>query len=73
MSDQGAANDQVLIIRGAPTADEVAAVVAAVTALAAAPQTPPVRRRGLWNAPGRQMRPRLSAGPGAWRTSALPR
>ncbi len=66
-------SDQVITVRGGATPDEVAAVMAVVTALAASATSRPAGRRGLWNAPGRQMRPRLSPGPGAWMTSTYPR
>jgi hypothetical protein len=66
-------SDQVISVAGGATPEEVAAVVAVVTALAAASPAAPARRRSLWNAPGRQMRPRLSPGPSAWLTSTYPR
>lgn len=68
-----AVSDQAIYVRGGATPEEVAAVVAVVSALAASAPAAPMRRCGLWNAPGRQMRPRLSPGPGAWHTSTYPR
>jgi hypothetical protein len=59
------------IVRGEPSAEEVAALVAVVTALAAAggsAGTP--RRRSEWSAPHRGLRGPQAAG---WRSSALPR
>jgi hypothetical protein len=55
------------------TDEEVAALVAVVSALAAAGAE---ERTGLptpaWSAPARRVRPTLRPGPGAWRASGLP-
>ncbi len=63
------------VVRGVPTPAELAAVVVVLAARAAAqtagPATP--QPRSQWAARERLMRPPLSAGPGAWRASALPR
>ncbi|MFY9331998.1 MAG: acyl-CoA carboxylase epsilon subunit [Candidatus Nanopelagicales bacterium] len=58
-------------ITGNATAAEVAAITAALMSISAPAQA--VQQQRLWNAPSRQMRPRVSAGAGAWRASALPR
>ena len=62
------------VIRGEPTADELAAVVVVLTARAAESDGQPAPRRpqSEWAAKSRQMRPQLTPGPGAWRASALP-
>ncbi len=62
------------VVRGEPAAAELAAVVVVLTArgrqtgLGGAGQ----RRPSLWSSPAAIMRPQLTAGPGAWRASALP-
>ena len=59
------------VVRGNPTAEELAALVAVLTARAAA-GPPPRRPRSAWADPARQLfAPRV--GPDAWRRSALPR
>jgi|tagenome__1003787_1003787.scaffolds.fasta_scaffold20493090_2 hypothetical protein len=61
------------VVHGDPTPEEIAALVAVLSARAraAAPAEPP-RRRSAWSDPARRLRRPLSHGPGAWRTSALP-
>jgi hypothetical protein len=61
------------IVCGDPTAEEVAALVAVLTARArAAASLPPPTRRPAWSDPSRRLRRPLAHHPGAWRTSALP-
>jgi hypothetical protein len=62
------------VVRGEPTAAELAAVIVVLTARArqARPASPPAAMPSQWSARARQMRPQLAAGPGAWRASALP-
>jgi hypothetical protein len=62
------------VVRGEPTAAELAAVVVVLSAWAARRGPAATARRvpSQWTAKSRQMRPQLSAGPGAWRASALP-
>jgi hypothetical protein len=62
------------VIRGEPTADELAAVVVVLAARAAhaGGESVPRPPRSQWAARARQMRPQLTTGPGAWRASALP-
>ena len=60
------------LVRGNPTPEELAAVVALLAARsAAAPAEEPAPARSLWAVP--QLRTPLSHGPGAWRASGLPR
>ncbi|TEX49371.1 MAG: hypothetical protein B7C55_12995 [Actinomycetales bacterium mxb001] len=66
-------SEEPVVIRGNPTPDEVAAVVAALAIMRQARATRARRRRSLWALPSRQTRPRLNPGPGAWRASAFPR
>jgi Acyl-CoA carboxylase epsilon subunit len=63
------------VVRGDATPEEIAALVAVLTARAraaeAARPTPP-RRRSAWADPARRLRRPLPHGPGAWRAGALP-
>lgn len=60
------------LVTGAPTAEELAAVVAVLSARSGAGAAPaPPARRSLWATPA--LRGEVVAGPGAWRASALPR
>ena len=62
------------VVRGDPTPEEIAALVAVLTARARAVARPaPRERRSAWSDPSRRLRRPLAHGPGAWRTSALPR
>lgn len=73
MSDE--TEPQVRVAKGHPTDDELAAVVAVISAkatqAAAAGQKP--RQPSTWAAYWRTVRTPLVPGPGAWRASALPR
>ncbi|MEP6599544.1 MAG: acyl-CoA carboxylase epsilon subunit [Actinomycetota bacterium] len=58
------------IVRGAPTAEEVAVVAAVVSAVSAPPAaTPSASRMGQWNDPGHSHRRYQPAGPGGWRAA----
>jgi hypothetical protein len=60
------------IVRGEPTPEQLAALLAVVAARTSAAATPAAPRvRSLWATP--VLRGPLSPGPGAWRASALPR
>jgi hypothetical protein len=66
------------VVRGDATAEEIAALVASLMAVAAArsraaegAKRAPVRSQ--WNAPARRVRAALRPSPGGWRGSALPR
>ncbi len=61
------------VVRGDATAEETAALVIVVQALAARPAPPSSPARRPWSAPSRLVRAPLAAGPGSWRASALPR
>ena len=59
------------VVRGEPSPEELAAVVAVVSARqGAAGDEPAPSAPLLWATP--QLRPALSGGPGAWRASGLP-
>jgi len=63
------------ILRGNPSAEDVAAVVTVLSARlqpAGATGAEQATRSG-WSARSRQLRAPLLRGPGAWRASALPR
>jgi hypothetical protein len=59
------------VVRGEPTAEELAALVAVLSArsVAAAPAAGP---RSAWADPARRLGLTDRPGPGAWRRSALP-
>jgi len=59
------------VVRGQPTGEELAALVA-VLAARAAPSTVDIPARSAWADPARRMRRPLRPGPSAWRRSALP-
>lgn len=71
MSDESPA--PVRIVKGRPTDDELAAVVAVLSAKAAAADQPAPARPSTWAAYWRTVRAPLAPGQGAWRASALPR
>jgi hypothetical protein len=59
------------VVRGEPTADDLAALVAVLAARSGAAASPP-RVRSAWADPARRLGVTHRAGPGAWRRSALP-
>ena len=63
------------VVRGDPSAEEIAALVVVLEAAAAATQADRTtdRPRSEWSAHHRRVAGSLSAGPGGWRSSALPR
>ena len=61
------------IINGDATPEEVAAVVAVLSALGGARRPPAPRRTPAWAAPHRLVRRTLPHGSGGWRASSLPR
>jgi hypothetical protein len=65
----------VAIIRGNPSAEEVAALVAvlALRGARSAGAAHPCGGRSEWSARSRLLREPLRRGPGGWRASALPR
>ncbi|HMH93958.1 MAG TPA: acyl-CoA carboxylase subunit epsilon [Streptosporangiaceae bacterium] len=64
------------IVAGHPTPAETAAVLVVLTAVASAAAAGTQRagggHRSEWSGRSRLLRPAVSAGPGAWRASALP-
>jgi hypothetical protein len=61
------------IVRGEPTAAELAALIVVLAGRPRPAGLQARRRASEWAARRRLMRPELAAGPGAWRASALPR
>ena len=62
------------IVKGDPTTEEIAALVAVLQAAASAGATPPGRRLvSEWAAPHRRLSTALPSGPSGWRASAMPR
>ena len=61
------------VVRGDPTAEELAALVTVIAARASAgaPERRPRRRSG-WHDPARLVRGPVRPGPDGWRRSALP-
>ena len=60
------------VVNSDATPEEVAAIVAVVSALQA-PQPAPKKPTSTWAARQRRSRPPLRAGAGSWRASGLPR
>jgi hypothetical protein len=70
-----AAEPALAIVRGNPSAEDIAAIVTVLSARltpAAATGAGQATRSG-WSARSRQLQAPLVRGPGAWRASALPR
>ena len=68
------AHSHLRVVKGDPSPEEVAALVAVLQGLAGAGdgESPPPPR-SEWAAPHRRLRTVFPSGPGAWRSSALPR
>ena len=60
------------IVRGNPTDEEVAALVAVVATLGNAPEESTPEPRSAWSSRRALVRAPLTHGPDAWRTSAFP-
>jgi hypothetical protein len=72
VSGNGSSRPLLTVLRGDPTPEQLAALVAVVAARGAAPDEAALRApRPLWAVP--VLRAPLSPGPGAWRASGLPR
>lgn len=61
------------VVRGNPTDEEVAALLAVVSALGAQQEPAPPAPRSAWADRRNLVREPLAHGPGAWRASAFPR
>jgi hypothetical protein len=60
------------VVKGDPTPEEVAALVAVVQAMAAPVVPPPKPPRSEWSAAHRKVRASFASGPGGWRSSGMP-
>jgi hypothetical protein len=65
------------VVKGDATPEEVAALVAVITAMGSGPagsarQWDKPKPRSTWADPAHRMRTTLPHGPGAWRSSGLP-
>ena len=61
------------IVKGDPSDEELAALVAVLQAATAATGTTRPRKPvSEWSAPHRRLRTAMPSGPGAWRASSLP-
>ena len=60
------------VVRGEPTAEELAALVAVVTMRCADRDAGITRARSQWSAPARLVRRPVASGPAGWRRSCLP-
>ena len=61
------------VVSGNPTPEELAIVIALVTARAGGSKPSEPKRLSLWASKGRQTRPSVGAGFGSWRASSMPR
>ncbi len=73
-TDQVEATPLLRVVKGDPTAEELAALIAVVAArnaaAAAAAATATPKPRSQWGHPARQHRPPHRSGPGQWRASS---
>jgi acyl-CoA carboxylase epsilon subunit len=60
------------VVKGSPTDEELAALVAALTMRTSAPPVTPKPRQSGWSAYWRSVRAPVQPGPGAWRMSGRP-
>ncbi len=73
MADNESTQPLLRVVSGDPTPEELAIVIALVTARADSSKPSKPQRLSLWASKGRQTRPSLGAGFGSWRASSLPR
>ncbi len=59
-------------VRGEPSDEELAALIAVLAGLASAAAAEPPTPRSTWADPAHRLRTPLHPGPGIWRASALP-
>ncbi|MCH1866412.1 acyl-CoA carboxylase subunit epsilon [Nocardioides sp. CFH 31398] len=71
--DQAPSPPFLRVVKGDPTPEELAALVAVVAAASGGGEAPAPRRPSEWSRPARRLRTPHQAGPGAWRASGLPR
>jgi len=71
--DAAAPRPLLRIVRGNPSDEEVAALIAVLHAAAGGAAAPARRPSSEWSAPRRRLGTAFPSGPGAWRASGLPR
>ncbi|MEI8056196.1 MAG: acyl-CoA carboxylase epsilon subunit [Actinomycetes bacterium] len=71
IDDESSSTPMLRIVRGNPSAEDVAAVVAVLSAAAAQPLNHKARKRSSWSSPHRTLRQPLTTG--GWHASAQPR
>jgi hypothetical protein len=73
MADNESSQPVLRVISGDPTPEELAIILAVVSARTSAVKPSAPQRLSLWASKGRQTRPSLGAGFGSWRASSMPR
>ena len=73
MADNDSTRPLLRVVSGDPTPEELAIILAVVTARGSATKPSEPKRLSLWASKGRQTRPSLGAGFGSWRASSMPR
>jgi hypothetical protein len=73
MADNETGKPLLRVISGDPTPEELATIIAIVSARASASAPREPRTLSLWASKGRQTRPSVRPGFGAWRASSMPR
>ena len=72
-ADQTRDRPPLRLVRGDASPEEVAALLAVLSAASASGPEPAPRHTSQWSSPLRAVRRPLAPGPGAWRASAWPR
>jgi hypothetical protein len=70
-ANEGGIMTMLRVVRGNPTGEELAALIAVVASRGSTSDAEPAPARSLWGRP--VLRSALPTGPGAWRASTLPR
>lgn len=73
MSEPDVGRPLLRVVRGEPTPEELAALVAVLSARADDAAAPGSARRPAWNDPSRLVRTPVHARQGGWRASGLPK
>jgi hypothetical protein len=73
MADNETTQPMLRVVSGDPTPEELAIVIALVTARGGESKPSESKRLSLWASKGRQTRPSVGAGFGSWRASSMPR
>mgnify|MGYP002654664212 CR=1 FL=1 len=73
MADNDSTRPLLRVVSGDPTPEELAIILAVVSARGSATKPSEPKRLSLWASKGRQTRPSLGAGFGSWRASSMPR